>query len=154
MTDAPTDDGFWKGELATRMSQGVPQAAALGMEFVSVEGGVGTLRVPWRADLVGDPDTQVIAGGVVTSLLDHVCGLAVQAGRALPTPTATLDLRIDYLRPAKPGAGVTARAQCYKYTHMIAFVRATAYDDDPDDPVATAQAAFALTSAPLPGAAT
>jgi uncharacterized protein (TIGR00369 family) len=152
MTEAPKPppganpaDPMWVGDLATRMSQGVPQAAALGLEFVSMQDGVGILRVPWRADLVGDPDTEVIAGGVVTSLLDHVCGLAVQAGRSNPTPTATLDLRIDYLRPAKPRAGVTARAQCYKYTHTIAFVRASAYDDDPDDPVATVQAAFALT---------
>jgi len=143
-------DHFYTSDLATRMSQGVPQAAALGFEFVSVEDGVGILRVPWREDLVGDPDTQVIAGGVVTSLLDHVCGLAVQAGRPGPTPTATLDLRIDYMRPAHPRQGVTARAHCYKLTHSIAFVRATAYDDDPDDPVATAQAAFALTGAPPP----
>jgi len=141
-------DHFFTGDLATRMAHGVPQAAALGFEFVSMEEGVGILRVPWREDLVGDPDSQVIAGGVVTSLLDHVCGLAVQAGRSTPTPTATLDLRIDYMRPARPRAGVTARAHCYKRTHSIAFVRATAYEDDQDDPVATAQAAFALTGAP------
>lgn len=146
MTDSSaTDDPFWRGDLANRMSHGVPHAAALGFEFVSMEDGVGVLRVPWREDLVGDPDTDVIAGGVVTSLLDHVCGLAVQAGRMTPTPTATLDLRIDYLRPAKPRAGITAKAQCYKYTRSIAFVRASAYDDDSEDPVATVQAAFALT---------
>lgn len=126
------------------MILGVPQAAALGLEFVSMADGVGILRVPWREDLVGDPDTQVIAGGVVTSLLDHVCGLAVQAGRPSPTPTATLDLRIDYLRAAKPRTGITAQAQCYKYTRSIAFVRASAYDEDPSDPVATVQAAFML----------
>lgn len=143
-------DHFFTGDLAARMAHGVPQAAALGFEFVSMGEGSGVLRVPWREDLVGDPDTQVIAGGVVTSLLDHVCGLAVQAGRASPTPTATLDLRIDYMRPALPRHGVTAEAHCYKRTHSIAFVRASAYDEDPNDPVATAQAAFALTGAPPP----
>ncbi|HZZ35011.1 MAG TPA: PaaI family thioesterase, partial [Caulobacteraceae bacterium] len=147
------DDPFWKGDMATRMAHGVPHAAALGLEFVSMEGGVGVLRAPWREELVGDPDTGVIAGGVVTALLDHVCGLAVQAGRMSPTPTATLDLRIDYLRPAKPRIGVTAEARVYKYTHSIAFVRASAYDTDPADPVATVQAAFALTSGPMPGLA-
>ncbi len=132
----------------TDMAQGVPHAAALQIEFVSVEDGVGTMRVPWREDLVGDPDTGVIAGGVVTALLDHVCGLAVQAGRTTATPTATLDLRIDYMRPAHPRRDVYARAHCYKRTRSIAFLRATAYEDDPDDPVATAQAAFAITSMP------
>ena len=149
-----TDDPFWQGALADRMAKGVPHAAALGFEFISVEAGVGTIRVPWREDLVGDPDTGVIAGGVVTALLDHVCGLAVQAGRTSPTGCATLDLRIDYLRPAHPRAGVTASAKVYKYTHSIAFVRASAHDGDPDDPVATVQAAFALVGAPtLPTAA-
>ena len=143
-----TDDPFWQGELANRMANGVPHAAALGFEFVSVIDGVGVLHVPWREDLVGDPDTGVIAGGVVTALLDHVCGLAVQAGRTSPTPTATLDLRIDYLRPAHPRTGITAEAKVYKYTKSIAFVRASAHDGDPDDPVATVQAAFALVGAP------
>ena len=145
------DEAFWKGEVATRMAHGVPHAAALGIEFVSMDGGVGVLRTPWREELVGDPDTGVIAGGVVTALLDHVCGLAVQAGRPDPTPTATLDLRIDYMRPAKPRTGITAEARVYKYTHSIAFVRASAHDGDPADPVATAQAAFALTAGPVPG---
>ncbi len=140
-----TDEPFWKGGSSPRAW---PRAFRMpwrwASEFVSMQDGVGTLRVPWREDLVGDPDTGVIAGGVVTALLDHVCGLAVQAGRETPTPTATLDLRIDYLRPAKPRSGVTAEARAYKITHSIAFVRASAYDDDPDDPVATVQAAFAL----------
>jgi acyl-coenzyme A thioesterase PaaI-like protein len=39
-----------------------------------------------------------------------------------------------------------ARAHCYKVTRSIAFVRAVAYEDDPEDPVATAQATFMLDS--------
>ncbi|MFN3521150.1 MAG: PaaI family thioesterase [Phenylobacterium sp.] len=126
------------------MTQNVPQAAALGFQFVSVADGRGSIMVSWREDLVGDPDTDVIAGGVVTSLLDHTCGLAIHAVSQDPFPTATLDLRIDYLRPAAPRAGVTAEAHCYKVTRLIAFVRATAWDADPADPIATAQAAFIL----------
>jgi uncharacterized protein (TIGR00369 family) len=147
-----TDDSFWQGHPMERMTK-VPHAMALGLEFVSADGGLGIMRVPWREDLVGDPETEVIAGGVVTALIDHACGLAVQIGRAggqaSPTPTATLDLRIDYLRPAKPRHGVTAQAQVYRYTKSIAFVRASAHDGDPDDPIAAVQAAFALTGAPI-----
>jgi len=129
----------------------VPQAQAIGLEMISVSPGRGVMRVPFREDLVGDPATGVIAGGVVTTLLDHCGGMAVGSAAVKGTEgsfsTATLDLRIDYMRPAAPGASVTAEAHCYKHTHAIGFVRAIAHDGDPDDPVATAQAAFFLNRA-------
>jgi uncharacterized protein (TIGR00369 family) len=134
-------------ETARHMVETVPQASALGFKLLSVEPGRGSILTPWREDLVGDPDTGVIAGGVVTALLDHVCGLAIiSTARDGTTPfsTATLDLRIDYMRAAAPRADVTASAHCYKLTRTIAFVRAHAYDADPEDPIATAQAAFIL----------
>lgn len=124
--------------------RGVPQAAALGFQLVTLGPSRGSIRAPWREDLVGDPDTGVIAGGVVTTLLDHCCGLSIRSAAGNPFPTATLDLRIDYMRPAAPRADVVAEAHCYKMTRSIAFVRATAYDVDPEDPIATAQAAFIL----------
>jgi len=136
------------GQLAERMAGGTPQSQALGIQFVSVSTGRGSMSVPWREDLVGDPDTQVIAGGVVTSLLDHTCGLAMSSAAASSSGmfgTATLDLRIDYMRPARPRMGITAEAHCYKLTRTIGFVRAEAWDEDRTDPIATAQAAFALT---------
>jgi len=132
-------------ELALQKMRECPQAVALGMETLSWEGPVATLRVPYKPELVGDPDTGVIAGGVVTTLLDHTCGQAVMAALGAPTPIATLDLRIDYMRAAEPGLDIFARAHCYKLTRSIAFVRAAAYDRDAEDPVATAQAAFMLT---------
>jgi uncharacterized protein (TIGR00369 family) len=124
------------------MIMGTPHMQALGAEFVSARQGKGALRIPWREDLVGDPDTGVIAGGVVTALLDHVGGLAIRAASREGFMVATLDLRIDYMRPAAPGAGVTAEAHCYKVTRTAVFVRAHAWDADPEDPIATAQTVF------------
>ena len=121
-----------------------PHAAAIGLTFESAGDGRGEMSVAWSEDLVADPDTQVIASGVVTTLLDHACGLAVNAAIDQPFPIATLDLRIDYMRPAAPRTGLRASAHCYKLTRSIAFVRAQAWDVDPSDPVATAQAAFIL----------
>jgi uncharacterized protein (TIGR00369 family) len=144
-----SDDPEFLRQMGQHMATTVPQAAALGFRFVSVDAGKGVIEVPWREDLVGDPDTGVIAGGVVTSLLDHTCGLAISSAAygavSGPFGTATLDMRIDYMRPAAPGAGVTAEAHCYKITRSVAFVRAQAWDADPADPIATAQAAFMLT---------
>jgi uncharacterized protein (TIGR00369 family) len=122
-----------------------PQSRALGLELVATEPDV-ILKIPYREDLVGEPDTGVIAGGVVTTLLDLACGWGVALALKEPTSIATLDLRIDYMRPAEPGRDLLATAHCYKLTRSVAFVRAVAYDADPQDPVAAAQAAFMLDS--------
>ncbi len=132
--------------FAVAMNAGTPQAVALGIETLGFEKDVAILKTPYRDELVGDPDTGVIAGGVVTTLLDHACGQAVYAALSRLTSIATLDLRIDYMRAAEPGRDVFCRAHCYKLTRSVAFVRASAYDGSPDDPVATAQAAFMLNS--------
>ena len=131
-------------QIARSMVAGAPQAQALGFRFVSVSPGRGVIELPWREDLVGDPDTAVIAGGVVTSLLDHACGMAILSTPAGRRGTATLDLRIDYMRPAAPRAAITASAHCYKLTRSIAFLRAEAWDHDPADLIAIAQGAFVL----------
>lgn len=123
-----------------------PLPAALGFALESVEGDVVTLRVQYREDLVGDPDTGVLAGGVVSALLDHACGCAVWVKQDRFSPIATLDLRIDYMRGSRPGLPLFARARCYKLGRSVAFVRAWAFDDTEDDPVAAAQAAFMLDS--------
>jgi acyl-coenzyme A thioesterase PaaI-like protein len=154
-----TDQTLTAAELGEQMARRTPQSEALGFEYVAAEPGVGCMRVPFRDDLVGDPEGEVIAGGVITTLLDHTCGLAVSLAFRLDTSAesveafrmgtmATLDFRIDYMRPAKPRQGVVGRAHCYKVTHSVAFVRAVAFDEHPDDPIATAQAAFALNRGP------
>jgi uncharacterized protein (TIGR00369 family) len=128
-----------------------PLSHALGFQTVAMEHAVATLKAPYKPEMIGDPDTGVIAGGVVTALLDHASGQSIFAAVGQPMSMATLDLRIDYMRAAEPGLDIYARAHCYKMTHSIAFVRAVAYDRSADDPVATAQAAFMLnTGEPLP----
>jgi uncharacterized protein (TIGR00369 family) len=130
---------------AAMMIQATPQAQALGMRVLKIEQGRCVAEIPWRDDLVGDPATGVIASGAVTTLLDNTCGVAAFAALSAPTSTATLDLRIDYMRPATPGQPVRADAVCYKLTRSVAFVRAFAFDSaDETDPVAAVQATFMM----------
>ena len=98
--------------------------------------------LPYRPVFVGDTGTGVLHGGVVTAMLDETCGMAVQLALDGTRAIATLDLRIDYQKPATPGLDIKAHSVCYRVTRSIAFVRATAYQDSEDDPVATATACF------------
>jgi uncharacterized protein (TIGR00369 family) len=98
--------------------------------------------LPYRPVFVGDTETGVLHGGVVTAMLDESCGMAVQLALDGTRAIATLDLRIDYQKPATPGLDLKAHSFCYRVTRSIAFVRSTAYQESEDDPVATATACF------------
>jgi uncharacterized protein (TIGR00369 family) len=100
--------------------------------------------LPYRPVFVGDTTTGVLHGGVVTAMLDESCGMAVQLALDGSRAIATLDLRIDYQKPATPALDIKARSKCYRVTRSIAFVRATAYQESEDDPVATATACFMI----------
>ena len=125
---------------------GVPHAVALGLSLVELTRANAVMKLPYDPRFVGNPETGVVHGGAVTSLLDNVSGLAVFAAMEELTSIATLDLRIDYMRAATPGKDILAHAHCYKVTRTIAFVRGTAYEDDADDPIATCTGAFMLGS--------
>lgn len=132
--------------LLPQLASGAAHTHALGFAFDRLEGDRVRIRVSWREDLVGDPDTGVLAGGLVTALLDHVGGLAVWIALDRFEPIATLDLRVDYMRAAEPRRDLIAEARCYRLTHSIAFVRAWAFENEPDDPVAAAQATYVLSA--------
>jgi uncharacterized protein (TIGR00369 family) len=116
----------------------------LGLEIVSAQAGVAVTRLLYREDLVGNPDTGILHGGLVTMLLDATGAIAVFCRMPEPDFVATLDLRIDYLRPAPAGEPVYARVECYRLTRAVAFTRGVAYYGDAEDPVASMSATYML----------
>jgi len=105
---------------------------------------IATGRLPYSEKLVGDPATGVVHGGVITGLLDHTCGLAVMAKLREFMHIATLDLRIDYMKPAVPGQDIFVEAECVKVGHDVAFVRGLAHQGSRDEPIALCTGAFML----------
>src|SRR5215472_14275382 len=115
-----------------------------GLELDRAEPGEAWSSLPYRPVFVGDTQTGVLHGGVVTAMLDESCGMAVQLALDGTRAIATLDLRIDYQKPATPGLDIKAHSVCYRTTRSIAFVRSTAYQESEDHPVATATACFMI----------
>src|SRR6516225_3436399 len=113
-----------------------------GLQLDRAAPGEAWSSLPYRPVFVGDTETGVLHGGVVTAMLDESCGMAVQLALDGRRAIATLDLRIDYQKPATPGLAIRSHSLCYRVTRSIAFVRATAYQETEDDPVATATACF------------
>ncbi len=133
-----------KAKLARQFIEAIPHANALGMQLAEISDGTAVIVMPYAEKLIGDPKTGVIHGGAVSAVMDTCCGAAVMSHPSAPGGTATIDLRIDYMRAATPGQTITTTATCYHITRNVAFVRATAVDEDFDNPVATASGSFTV----------
>ena len=131
-----------KTKMAKQFSEAIPHAKALGIWLDDIGQGTAEVGMPYNEKFIGDPATGVIHGGAVFALLDGCCGAAVVSHPDQKGLTATIDLRVDYMRPATPGQNIRAKATCYNVTRNVAFVRAVALDDNDEKPVATAAGAF------------
>jgi uncharacterized protein (TIGR00369 family) len=139
----PMDEAVLE-RMNARMRAYIPHNRELGLTVVDVEPpGTITMRLPYAERLVGDPETGVLHGGAVTTLLDSASGSAAMLRLGTPTKIATLDLRIDYLKPAPRGRAVLARVECYKVTRSVLFVRGQAAPEgSPEDVIANVTATF------------
>ncbi|CUJ99886.1 PaaI family thioesterase [Shimia thalassica] len=133
-----------KLKMAEQFISAVPHCKTLNMKLTNIGDGTAEMSLPYDLRIVGDPETGVVHGGAVSSLMDTCCGAAAMSHPSSPAGTATIDLRIDYMRAATPGQTIVTRAECYHITRSVAFVRAVAMDDDVDRPVATATGAFTV----------
>ena len=128
-------------DLARKVGHG----KALGIEFRAAGDDWVELALPWREELVGVTETGMLASGAIVSLVDTCGGASVWQALGQFQPIVTIDLRLDYLRPALKGETVIARCRCDKLTRQIAFVSGIAHTGDDSRPVARAVGTFMLT---------
>jgi uncharacterized protein (TIGR00369 family) len=128
--------------MFARVMNGRGHGGFLGLRYQAHGDDWIEIALPWREDLVGVPETGVLASGPIITLLDNATSMSVWVKSGRFRPQATLDLRLDYVRAATPGATIVARAECYRLTRSAAFVRGLAHDGDIADPVAHAAGVF------------
>lgn len=117
---------------------------ALGLRFERIEQGFACMVMPYSESQVGNPETGVVHGGVLTALLDSCCGFAASTSLDDVGLCPTLDLRIDYMGSAIPGKPIYAEAKTYRVTKQVIFCRGQAFQEgDRERPVAYCVANFA-----------
>ena len=146
MNPSPNNENLFY-ELVRIYTQS-PQCSALQMSYVCMDERIPTLSLPWREDLVGNAQSGVLHGGVITTLIDTAGAAAVAAHLAHTEALATIDLRIDYMRPAKPGERIFATSECYRLSGQVAFTRTVCRSGNGDEPFALGTATYMRT--PLP----
>lgn len=78
-----------------------PYQRFLGIEWLRFESGLAEIRLPFREDFLRADGSDWYHGGILAALID-IAGdyaLAAQVGGGVPT----IDLRVDWLRPARRG---------------------------------------------------
>lgn len=143
MTETPAASGFDPRLLFNGRFGG--HGGRLGIAYHGHGGDWAELALPYSADMVGDAASGVLASGPILALMDMATSVAVWMRLGGFRAHATLDLRIDYLRPARPGQTVIGRGECYRITRSVAFVRGQAHDGDPSDPLAHVAGTFMAT---------
>ncbi len=123
-------------ERAQRFLSALRHCQVLGMRVHGVTPAGLTLCLPYSTQIIGNPETGVIHGGAITTLMDTTCGISTVCVLPEFEVCPTIDLRIDYMRPAEPNKDVYGFAECYRVTPHIIFTRGYAYQDDPQQPIA------------------
>ena len=139
MTETPAD---FEPDQAAKLFSKAGHSGWLGLKYRAHGENWVELELPWREDLLADEEREVLASGPIISLMDMTSGMSIWTAAKAFTPIATLDLRVDYQRPAKPHSSVIGRVECYKITRSAAFVRGIAHDGDKADPVAHVAGVF------------
>lgn len=89
----------------------------LGCKIDRMDAGGVALELPFREEFVGDPAARSYHGGVIAALVDAAGTFAAIA--AAGRDCATVDKRVDFLRPAGPET-LTARAEAIKVGRRLA----------------------------------
>lgn len=135
-------------QIQNIIDTGIPHCSEIGVKVHEMDNDGVTFSLPYQERFAGNPVNGILHGGIITTLIDTASGMCIYARLKKYLPIATLDLRIDYLKPATPGQELFTRATCYRTTQQIAFTQAIAYHTDPDDPVANSVGTFMLKSTP------
>jgi uncharacterized protein (TIGR00369 family) len=95
----------WNPEILEQvrkfMTELIPFNRFLGFELTDLREGFARLEVPFRPEFVGDPFRPALHGGVISALVDTCGGAAAFTMITPPDKVSTIDLRVDYLRPAE-----------------------------------------------------
>ena len=137
--------GTFNLDFVTKVMEHFGHSGFLAVRYVGHGDDWVEMAIDWRNDLVADTDSGVLASAAVVSLMDNATSMAVWQKLAEFRPHATMDLRVDYLRPSPKGARLFARGRCYHLTKTVGFVSGIAHNGNIDDPLATASGTFIRT---------
>lgn len=126
------------------MTEVVPFNRVLGIQVLEIGQGRAVFGVPFRPELVGDPDRPALHGGVLSAVADAAGGCAVWTMVGEHDRVSTIDLRMDYLRPARLEL-FHAIATVLRVGNRVGVADVVIlHPDRPDEPIAEAKGVYSV----------
>ena len=119
-----------------------PYVRFLGVQ-AELEGEALTATLPFSPHLIGNPIIPALHGGVVGAFLELTALAQLAAGAPDGHAPRTVDITIDYLRPARAFT-TYARAEVITRGRRVINVQVTAWQESPSAPVATLRGHFVV----------
>ncbi len=134
--------------LTQWFEDGIPFNVFVGLRVDLLHRGRAVLRIPWRAELVGDVLRPAVHGGVISMLADTAGGAAIFTMLDRDSDrVSTVDLRVDYLQPGR-AADLVCEAEVVRMGNRVGVMRAQVFSAAPPQagedarPIATAQGVY------------
>ena len=129
--------------LKQMMEELIPFNRFLGIKVAEITSEHVHLTLPFRNEFVGDPMRPAMHGGVVSTMADVAGGLAVWAYLDdPPSRVATIDLRVDYLRPGRLET-LDAKAHVVRRGNRVGVVDVVLFHPThPNETVATGKGVY------------
>lgn len=123
-------------------SEVIPFHRFLGITVEALEDGMARLRIAFRPEYVGDPFRPALHGGISSTLIDATGGAAVWSTLEMTDRVSTVDLRVDYLRPARL-EDLVAEARVLRVGNRVGVVSIRAFHPTtPDETVAEGKGVY------------
>ena len=135
-------------KLVACFSKFIPFNRWLGLDIVELDNARIKIKCSVKPEHIGYLSSGIVHGGVISGAIDATSGASVFLAIHKPMQVATLDLRIDHLKPPKPNQALFYEAHCYRVATQVAFVKCKVYENSPKDLIATSLSSFILTNNP------
>ncbi len=131
-------------EVEVSLESRSPFGQALGIYYIGFSKNKFFSGMVQKDRLLGNKKYGILHGGAITTMIDETSGLACRLVSNPDSITATIDLRVDYMRPANRDEDLFCVGECYRMTKRVCFTRAIVYQNNLDRPVAHGVGSFMI----------
>ena len=121
-----SDENFADRDALNAKITRAPYHQWLGLKVVDAGDGELTVEVPWREEFVVNAEGGYTHGGILATVIDLVADWAIATKLGRPYPT--VDLRVDYHRPALKGT-LTVKGRIIKLGSTFTTAEAVVEDE-------------------------